>query len=267
MYRFILIFLFFTPFSFAQNWCLYFDGGDWLQNLNAYRTSDTQGTFAFWVKLDSPDNFDRFITIHRALNSSNYLYFRVSTSKVQIVVNYSGTTHAISGGTTLSSGTWYHIIVKSDNSDYTIKVNNNLEELTVGVGSNTGDWLDAFVNENFLIGAHRSASPPLNRIQAYFDEIYYFSAPTTEAQDAELYNNGTPKTITLIDNLIDHWSFEEGAGTITTSDGSGALVLTLGDGSTPTTYPTWTNQSAAGLGWDTGTTTCKFPGWSGFGGW
>lgn len=264
MRNLLIILLLLLSIAFGQNpYSLYFDGDDWAVYSGLYRRSDNQGTWAFWFKVETQQNYDFFISSHRYLNSSSYFGIRQNSNTVNTVVYASDYLTSFYTELTYNVGEWQHVIIKSDGSSYEVKLNGTQSTLVVAAGDLGGYWHNDIGTTNpvLVFGSRLITEPPqsTHTIKGWLDEIYYFSAPTTDAQDAQLWNNGTPRELTLTDNLVDYWSFNEGTGDSTTS--TGGITMQFGDGSTSTTFPSWSTDTP---GWDYGEADVGFINFKGF---
>jgi hypothetical protein len=65
----------------------------------------------------------------------------------------------LTGSTTFSENTWYHVAVVSNGTSYKLYVNGQEEGLTITGGANSGDWLgDTDKRDNITIGVFKRAA-------------------------------------------------------------------------------------------------------------
>lgn len=248
-----IIILFLATFIYGQNSSsLKFDGGDWLYySVPDYRGSDTQGTISFWAKPTSFAANGSVICKSDEASTSRYFLIDITTAaKIMITGRIDAIYNRVTSSLTLTQDVWNHVIVKSNGSSWDIVVNGvNDNSIANTTGTNTGDWLGDMnvASDNLIIGLLRRSDSDYNLLTSYVDEVSVFNYPTTDAQDVILYNNGTPQDITSL-NPVDYWKVEEGSGTTTVNE-TGDISFQFGDGSTPTTYPTWSTDTP---GWDSG---------------
>lgn len=250
----LLLILLFPLFIYSQNnYCLSFDGGDYLKiSIANYRATDQAGSISLWVK---QTNFTAGRTIISSGDESSATDYFISNDVTSttgyprwLVDDPVRTT--ITGSNDITGSVWKHLVITSDGTNNKIYVNGS-EGHTVNEGTD-GDWFADIPTQrdNLVIGA-------LNRTTVvalfigFVDEVSIFSRALTPAEVLDIYNNGIPNDVSLISGLEDYWRFEEGTGT-TTAPTVGNNTFTFGDGSTSSTYPTWTANTD--LGWDAGDT-------------
>jgi hypothetical protein len=246
----LFLFILFLPLLlFGQNnYSLYFDGGDYLyKSIANYRSGDAKGAISFWAKSNNLNNHQSVLSSGDEASATRYVWvwmvdggefaFENRNNDVKDSFN--------SDDEVFSTSVWKHFIISSNSDTTRLYVNNIEQATTVSSGVNDGDWFSDTANrDNLCIGALYRNSIALQG-KMYIDEFSIFSDSLTDQQRDQLYNGGFPTDVSGMDNLVDYWQFEEGEG-VTTAATTGSITFQFGDGSTPTTYPTW---SADTPGW------------------
>ena len=134
-----------------------FDGSDDLLKLSSSYLSGTEGVLWAVIYPTSFSGNPRVISSSDEGTSSSRLDFSCKASGNQFrvrQVSSNDTADDIRGSTTLSTSTLYIIIVRSDGSDYFMRINGADETITVSAGANSGDWFgDTAIRDNVVLGA------------------------------------------------------------------------------------------------------------------
>ena len=204
--------------------------------LTPYRSSDTQGTWLGWFRLDALTG-RCFVSINDTGGNQNYFQWGLHQSKLYVQHLIGGTANRVQGSIVLSTDKWYLVALTSDTSDWAMYVNGVKDTaLTVVDGSNNGDWADSVVGaDNVVVGAR-----VINSAGDYFDGqvaqvgIWGGSSGTTgvlsDAQISAIYDlgPGADWTTSYGTGLVDYWTF--GAKTTEGTD-TGDLVYSQINGS------------------------------------
>lgn len=245
----IYLILLFFGLSFSQNnYSLTFDGGDYLTKaVNEFRSSDTQGSISLWVKFSSLAANQWFWDVSSGSNDDRWLAVGVRTSgKIAIGWQDGGTITRMEGGS-VTTGVWYNVLASSDGSNYFLAINGVNQSLTTASGTNNGNWLSDISATTDLVGFGALVRSTIAaQASCVLDEIAYFST-NQHANAAAIYNAGVPYDLSTTATTFNR--LEEGTGTTTADELSVLNFTAFGNGSTSSTYPTWT---AATLGWDSG---------------
>jgi hypothetical protein len=138
---------------------LAFDGTKDYVDYGVFDLSD-QGTVEAYIK---PAAFGTILTI-LALGSQTcntcYWHFRVyRNAKLEVAQCNNDQWDWLTGSTTFSENTWYHVAVVSNGTSYKLYVNGQEEGLTITGGANSGDWLgDTDKRDNITIGVFKRAA-------------------------------------------------------------------------------------------------------------
>lgn len=166
--------------------------------------TDNQGTISMWVKGTNDDAQSAFCIGDSS--SANALIIYVGNNITGTLTNElitighldtSGGGNNILGYTTstrteLFDGEWHHICIISNGSDYTLYLDSNEKTLTVGAGSDNGDWLNDLTGLDVgRIGCRNYNSLGNDRFfNGEIDEVAIWSRPLSQFEILELYNNG-----------------------------------------------------------------------------
>lgn len=152
--------------------------------------SDTQGSIALWVNLDSLSAGHLFCLGDSASNTAfNINVFGSGKLSIQTFQNGSQTNNVETVSAELSGGD-EHIEIIQDGTGLVVKINGTSVSLTTIAGSNTF-WFSAISTANQLtIGARRRNGTVDDLVNGRIDDVrIYRSALTTDQQNA-LYNSG-----------------------------------------------------------------------------
>ena len=176
--------------------------------------ADTAGAWSFWVKLDAvfgsdnndvvigygvqsgANNAEMFLGPRRNANTGSETFMAIThrATNAGTIGGYSGTT------TALTAGVWYHIVVESNGSAWSMWVDGVSQTMTRWDGfatANNGNWYGdvSGVNHRLSVGTRfmSNAFGP-NFYAGLLDEVTYLSGRAmTSPEVAEIYNGGTPK--------------------------------------------------------------------------
>ena len=144
-----------------------------------WRSEDSQGTISAWVKLNTSGTFSMiFSSADENTIPSRFLIFIQDDDKLSLVQqDAGGTTNLIIGDTILIPNCWYHVVFTSNGSAWSFFVNGVVEGLSIGSGTNNGNWLaDTTLRDNVLVGALERTI-----VENYFDgkikDLRYHNRP------------------------------------------------------------------------------------------
>lgn len=150
-------------------------------------------SIAAWVKRNSTGTLDQILTRDYADsgNANTRAYqFRLDTTDVaQFVPFNASSVGVITGSTTISSGTWYHIVGTWDGTTINLYVNGTSDATGV---SFSGTLRSGGAN-NTYIGADQNggAGAPANFFDGAIDEVGIWNRALTGAEITQLYNGGS----------------------------------------------------------------------------
>jgi hypothetical protein len=120
-----------------------------------FRGSDSQGTISLWYKSNIDGTAQRpFASADEATNTRYFSIVVTGTDYISVYQRDNDTLDIVRGGTTLLADKWYHVVLISNGSAYSIYLDGEAESLTVASGANNGDWFaDTNNRDNVTIGA------------------------------------------------------------------------------------------------------------------
>ena len=199
-----------------------------------FRTADSAGTIEAWVKTSSSAAQTIFAAADTA-TANHFIHLRLAAGYVYIQQQDGAgvAIYDIQGSTTIHDGKWHHVAVVSSGSAISIYVDGREEALTVGAGSNNGDWFGDMTDsklDNAVVGVLTTTS------NAYYfngsiDEVRVWSdARTVTEIRANMFSEVAADTA----GLAHQWSFNEGTSTTINDTCSNVtdinLTLTPDDG-------------------------------------
>jgi len=124
-------------------------------SLADFRSADSQGTISLWFKSNVDGTAQRLFSSADEASNTRYLSIVISgTDYISVYQRDNDTLDIIRGGTTLLADRWYHIVLMSNGSAYSIYLDGEAESLTVASGANNGDWFaDTNNRDNVTIGS------------------------------------------------------------------------------------------------------------------
>ncbi len=160
------------------------DGDDFLKYAApaSWRLSDTIGSIIIWFKTSG--DCALFTTADEG-DATTYFKFGVrSTNQLRFDLLDAGAGNdGIYGDTNVKDGNWHMGAVTADGSTWVLYTDDgNVEGLTVGAGSNTGEWFDQVVNrDNVVIGA-RIRNTTDDYLTGTLGEVTVWSRTLTQAE-------------------------------------------------------------------------------------
>ena len=200
-----------------------FDGVDEFVTMGDVLDEDGTGAFSisFWENLDSTGNTH---LVGKMLNSDTYAgysaYINSNKLRFAIINSFSGNTLMVDTTTSLSSGTWQHIVITYDGSQdvsgVTIYINGSNDELTT-----IYDSLDSSSTTTapFTIASRNGTAMFTD---GKIDEVSFFNSELTSGNVTTIYNSGVPNDISGL-SPVGWWRMGEGDTYPTLTDsGSGS---------------------------------------------
>ena len=147
-----------TAATNANTYCLDFDGtADYLyHNTPNWRSADDRGTIFAWIyKDDNSGTQDIFATSDTATNDHAFIFGILSTGKLYIQQEVSGTEQKMtSTGTSVALNGWHSVAFTSDGDDYKMYLDGAASAFTATSGTDDGDWISSVSNrDNVTIGS------------------------------------------------------------------------------------------------------------------
>lgn len=172
-----------------------FDGSSDYIGLGSTPTfhTNTAGSISMWVNAD--DMGDATFLTRSDSSSDNFFIFATDGSgNIKIDDNFGTRNNLVSTSGSLSTLTWYHIVLTSDGSTWKIYVDTVLQTLNAASGSNTGDWFGDFTGENINLGVLDRDSANL-WYDGKIDEAYIYDYALTQNQVIQLFTQTAPNFI------------------------------------------------------------------------
>ena len=208
------------------------------------------GSVSIWVRLNLTSTNAQLWDF--AINTDNriQLQYKHSGNEYNFTFKGGGTgkTAVLRPGVSHENDTNFHHIVctwdKGDDNEMKIYVDGSLGATTalssVALSGDFDDTADSTVGPDgaggveILSGTSFNGSADLN---AFLDDFVLYGDVLTAEEVNQLYNSGTsdPNIYKEYDNIIAHWTFNEGSGS-TVTDKVGPYVGTLGTGATAPTF-------------------------------
>lgn len=193
----------------AVGGCLRFDGDDDFVDTSSTSILDTAaGSISAWVR---PDNLTttQQLVVGRSTN--------VGTGNTMLIVNsggnaslqmYDGSFHYASTSSTISAGTWYHLVATWGASGMKIYHNGVEEGTNVFTGKSNSS---AFTT---VIGNWKEQVAGDYGFDGYIDEVQLFDIALSQAQITQLYNDGNSgvagptQIVSAETNLTEVWDLD-----------------------------------------------------------
>jgi len=162
------------------NYSLDFDGTDDTVNTTSLPTTATTNiSMSAWVNWDGTNAASQLLLYNGASGSNGYgiiISDGACGSGTEIEVLLGGTTcDAVSSNTTLSTGTWTHVVLTRGNSTWTLYVN--------GVAKHTGTTNPITPTGVFNIG--------INSFDGQIDDVRFYNYALSAAQIRKVMNDGS----------------------------------------------------------------------------
>ena len=221
-----------TTTEFLNRNAVDFDGSN--DNMTVSSTSDfafgTGGfTISFWIKPDGTNNSSGFgvniLDMRSAVDEATPSLWMSSVGSNSILKYYAnGAYKAQTSTVTISSGTWYHVMVANDGSTTRIYLNGN--STPVASGTDTISYVAA----GLTLGSYHANN---YYYQGSIDELGIWNSDKSSSLST-IYSGGTPETLPTSD-LVAWWRM---------GDGTGDSGSTINDMSTNTNTGTLNNGAA-----------------------
>lgn len=214
---------------FVNTYSTLFDGVDDYVQLGE-NNSDLQPTGAFslsvWVKfygLSSIQGIWEATSNVGVFGGDGYIIWKSSANKFQFYMRQGTSWKIATGTTTVTTGTWYHILCTWDGSTTSKIFVNGIEE-----GSQSVTSINYNANTGINLGGYQSESiTKPYQIEGNIDEASIFNSVVDIADVWD--GSGVPTDLTDLSPL-GWWRFEEGMGTTAIDSGSGGNDGTLTNG-------------------------------------
>jgi hypothetical protein len=192
-------------------------------------------TIESWVYLTSTAATQMLVSKDGSAGQQGYLLRYNLNGRFNFILSDDGTAQtAVNGGTTVTTGAWYHVVGVYDGTDMKIYVNGASDATPVSYSSGIFDN-----NNATLLGARATLSQPLD---GALDESRISNTARSADWIATEYNNmSSPTTFYTINGqergpVILNWKFDEMQGTAANdSSGNGNTGVISG--------PTWVDSS------------------------
>lgn len=152
-------------------------------------SSNNSGTLSMWVKPSTIASTQSFWG--DAFSSGDLMRFYQPLSDpttVAIQFDHGGTNNAINTPhNTLTTTNWYHVVVTSNGSSWTIYVNGVAQTLGVIAGSNQGQWLSSLSGNTYTMYIGQGASGYSN-FNGLIDDVRIYNRALSVAEVSALYN-------------------------------------------------------------------------------
>jgi hypothetical protein len=178
----------------TSNQSFTFDGeGDYIKVSNPDFRTNTEGTFAAWVKFDKLTEIQYIASAGTESASDSYISFirlDPSSKTLGIYQREPGLGNWVTGTTQIQQSTYYFVVMKSDGSSWSIYINGQKEALSVVNGTNSGKWIGQLSGiNNFVIGSSRIQPPyDIPNLLGSIDEVLVYNRALAECEIEQLYN-------------------------------------------------------------------------------
>ena len=230
--------------GFSNTYSLDFDGTDdyVVNDVANFRSSDSLGTISAWVKFDVVNAYQRIFGSAIYSSRRHYIDFYLdSAGKITCSTKNgeSDTTDLVLYNSALSADTWYHVVLSSNGSAYSIYIDGDSKTITVGGGADEGRWFADISNrENFTIGALKHNSAIESPMNGNIDEVAIWDVALDADAVSAIYNSGTPIALDSDSgnydnsaNLQGWWRMGDG-----TEGASGTTIYDMSDNSNNGTW-------------------------------
>jgi hypothetical protein len=174
--------------------------------------SNTQGTFAAWVKfssLNTTQYVGGFGDEQSILSYLSLVRLDPGTKTLGIYQREATGANWLSGSTIIQANTYYFVALTSNGSSWTLYINGVPETLTIRSGTNTGKWIGHLPGiDNFTIG-NVLIQPPyaIPYLNGNIDEVWLYNRVLTDCELRRMYAE-IPKN-----GLIARYTFQSGTAT------------------------------------------------------
>ena len=145
---------------------------------------DTAMTIIAWIKLTATDN-ECIIGKYDATDNHRFILHRISGGKLSTILGHGTATDvSITGGTTLSTGVWYHTALTYDGTDAKLYINGSSDATPV-----TASGALSFNGETTYIGRYDDSSGS-GYFSGVIDEVGIWNRALSSNEITALYNSG-----------------------------------------------------------------------------
>jgi len=139
-------------------------------------------SYSCWVNTDTTGSYRRVISKDDSAASYNTTLRKTSSEKMQMLLSTT-TNGSITGSTTLSIGTWYHILFTYDGTNMNLYINGSIDATAV---PHTGNLKTA--SDIITLGTYRGGGGEY--WNGLIDEVGIWDRGLTSSEATELYNSG-----------------------------------------------------------------------------
>ncbi len=201
----------FTPMRDNRFSVVDFDGSDdyITSSVSNFRNTDSSGGITAWVKLDSTG----WMTIFSSRQASSNDYYVTlgiagGTNGIFAASKNNDSASDVRGATDISGGSWHHVAVISDGSEYKLYVDGVLETLGTNT-NNDGDWFADTTNTDVIrIGDNTGGTGYFNGDIA---SVAVYSSLSEDEVYAQ-YAKGITANHSSDTNLVGYWRMGSGTG-------------------------------------------------------
>ncbi len=172
-----------------------FDGASYARRAIAdWRSADSQGTFAAWVK---PSTIAKAICMISSSDEAtdNYIIeWSLTNAGKQFLYVYEagGVIGSATGTEILVLDDWQHIAVVSYGDSYGFYLNGQIDAVAGG-GTDSGAWLgDVAERDNIVVGGLVYNSGPILEFEGVLANVQAFNVPLTQDEVLSLYHTPVP---------------------------------------------------------------------------
>ncbi len=167
------------------NYSLAFDGTDDYVSIGNTTSTNFSGTAPFsiaaWIKPATVSGEDTIFSKFNGGVSGEYL---LELSDGKLYFHREVSPYAVTGSTTLSTGTWYHVAAVYDGTNIQVFLNGRADSSTQASGSISS------TSNSVLIGSYLSSSSPAYFFSGQIDDLRVYNYGLTTTQLKALMNQG-----------------------------------------------------------------------------
>jgi len=184
-------------FGVANESVLFDSENDFVKVTNPSFLNSDKGTLVAWVKFDKVDHVQYVASAGDEGSTENYISFlRLDPARHTLGIYQRGPHEAnwIDGTTIIGENAYYHLVMLSNGTEWSIYVNGVKEKLSIRAGDNTGKWIRQLNSiDNFVIGSSKLLAPyTIPYLSGNIDEILLYDRPLTDKEIEELYMTTKP---------------------------------------------------------------------------
>ena len=189
------------------------DGAEYLERAEAdWRGGDNSGSISAWINPATfPGASNAILVSSDTASDTRFLELYVTNAGELKVAQRNGDTLSLvtATTTTITTGSWWHVVLTSNGTAWALFVNGIPQSLSV-VNANNGDWFaDTLARDNFTIGSFCAASCPLILFDGFIGRLLVHSSTLTPTEVTALYRAGPAgnpiTTPTVYEGMIAHW--------------------------------------------------------------